>query len=580
VIKKIALTVLLLLISSCAFAYENNYVEGEVIVVIDDSKFAYSAKSTFSTNTYSEEMDLMAESFAESTGLVSLGTFSEISRISGNNIIHLRSETKSTEQLMQELADNPDVKSAQPNYKRRILNEPKTPVSYLSAFGNSQILPNDPHFGEQWGFRNIGMPQVWEHSTGSESICVAVIDTGIDYNHQDLNANMARDSYGNYGRHFTQGTQNGNPMDYEESHGTHVAGIIGAVGNNGIGVAGINWNIKLLAVKVFTRSDAYDSDFIAGINYVLSEKSKGLNIKVANMSLGGWDYPLPDDSPLGSAIRSLSDAGIICVFAAGNSGENLSNPSQALNKGKRVYPACFRFANTITVGAINNGDQKISLSNYGREWVDMAAPGDRIYSTLMKDRYGTLSGTSMAAPHVAGAAALLFAAFPNESASQIKQRLIKGAKSVGGSQELWGNGLLDVTNAFGIETIPEKEEPLTSVKITGGGDIHVGRSSLLNHTKHPSNANGYFEYSWKVSDESIAKVSGRNNTAAEIIGLSGGKITITLTVTQTLQSGTKITRSDSIEISIGTPSSSSGGCNSGLLIASLLLVLPILRRKN
>ena len=397
-----------------AFA-EGYYAEGEVLVVIADPVYEYNAKSVYySKAAYSEAIESMAVSFAKSEGLTALKTFSEISEISGVNIVHLRSDTKSTEQLIKELENDPMVKSVSPNYIKRV-----------NAF-----IPNDPNYDKLWSMNKIGMPEIWERVTGSSEICVAVLDSGIDYNHEDIKSNMAVDSFGNPGRKFSnKGTVTGNPMD-SFGHGTHVAGIIGAVGNNNIGVAGINWRIKLLAVSVLSNGEGFDSDIIAGMNYILSEKNKGLNIKVVNMSFGGWEKPQSDTSPLGRAVKSLSDAGMICVFAAGNESQNISNVD-AKYKGELPYPASFRFTNTITVGGTDTNDNKSSYSNYSSDWVHIAAPGANIYSTQPNNKYGYLSGSSMAVPHVSGVAALLFAAFPNETAAQIRYRILNGARRKG-----------------------------------------------------------------------------------------------------------------------------------------------------
>jgi Synergist-CTERM protein sorting domain-containing protein len=299
------------------------------------------------------------------------------------------------------------------------------------------------------------------------------------------------------------------------------------------------------------------------------------------MSFGGWETPLPDDSPFKAAINSMSDAGILCIMAAGNDAQDISNPVEKF-AGKLVYPACFRFAHTITVGSIGRENIKSGLSNFSSKWVDIAAPGEKIYSTLPNNRYGTYEGTSMSAAHVSGAAAILIAAFPDETANQIKGRILRGAKNVGNNQ-YWGAGLLDVAKAYGIESIPEKDEPMTSARVFGEKRIILGGSSFYSHTKQPSNANGTFEYSWRSSNESVVRISGRNNPSAEITGISNGSSTITVSVTQTLQDGTKISKSDSIDIVVSNSSGSSGssgGCNLGLFLVALLLVLPVLRTRK
>ena len=574
--------ILLLLCASSVFAhddYDKEYVEGEIIVVIDNS-YSDSGMGALSLSTYSEALNAMAESFAESAGLESLGTFAEIRSVSNNMIVHLRSESKNTGELIAELANNPNVKSVQPNYIRHHFNAAESQVTNNSILSNSEaLIPDDTHFEELWGMQNIGMPQVWEHATGSGNICVAVIDSGIDYHHPDLNANMARDSYGNYGRLFRNGVQSSNPVD-TLGHGTHVAGIIGAVGNNGIGVTGVNWSVSMLAVNVMPNGSAVDSDVIAGINYILSEKKAGLNIRVVNMSFGGWEAPIPSDSPFGAAIKSLSDAGILCVMAVGNDSQNISSPDGKFS-GKLVYPACFRFANTLAVGSMGADNTLSSYSNHSSSWVDVAAPGEKIYSTLMNDRYGTMEGTSMSAAHVSGAGALLFAAFPNETVGQIKERITRGARKTGYSLQSLRSGFLDVAGAYGIETEPETDEPMTSVSITGDRNITLGGSSIFSQTKDPNNANGSFEYSWETSDESVVVISGTSTPSIDTLGISTGSSTLTLSVTQTLQDGTKITKTDSIGVSVKNRfSESSSGCNFGLFSICLLMLLPFFKRQR
>jgi hypothetical protein len=248
-----------------------------------------------------------------------------------------------------------------------------------------------------------------------------------------------------------------------------------------------------------------------------------------------------------------------------------------------VYPACFRFANTISVGSIDPENAKSSYSDYGGEWVNIAAPGEMIYSTMPNNRYGTMGGTSMSAPHVSGAAAILSSAFPDESAAKIKERILKGARNVESNKGYWESGLLDVARAYGIESDSEQDEPLTSVEITGEISISAGEFSSLSILKYPSNANGYFEYLWESSNESVVEINGKNNPAPEIKGISNGSSTITLTVTQTLKNETKITKSNSIDVTVTRkPSSGSGssGCNLGFILIPLFFAAPVFKVKK
>ena len=440
--KKLILFLLLIVLFSCpalanTLQYKGKspeYAEGEALVMIEaPAASEYLIMGIHNADLYSRAVLNHAEGFAKSHGYEVRNTYPEIARMSGKSIVHLRSAHKSTEQLIKELSSAYGVLSVQPNYMNKVSK-----------------IPNDPYYPLLWGMSNIGMPQVWDFFTGSAASnapIVAVLDTGIDYNHPDINANMTLDSYGNYGRNF-QGTPN-NPMDIH-GHGTHVAGTIGAKGNNGIGVVGVNWSTRMLAVKVLDDYGyGWDSDIINGINYVVSEKSKGTNIRVVNMSLGRLSPPESNSSPFGTAIQSMSDAGIIVVMAAGNDSLNLNSSSN------KTYPACFRFDHTISVGAIDSNNQMSWFSNYGNLWVDIAAPGNYIYSTIPINNgyYGYNSGTSMAAPHVAGAATLLAAAYPSESAYQIRARILNSAKNIG-VPGYWANGTLDVWGGYIVGLTP------------------------------------------------------------------------------------------------------------------------------
>jgi subtilisin family serine protease len=308
-----------------------------------------------------------------------------------------------------------DVVSAEPNFIRQIV---------LSA--------NDPYWsdGTLWGLKKIQADAAWNLSTGSATVVVADLDTGINYNHPDLAANVWRnpgeiagngvddDHNGYVDDVFGIDTANNDrdPMD-DHGHGTHTAGTIGAVGNNGIGVVGVNWNVKILPCK-FLRADGSGTDAAAieCFNYIVALKNKGVNIRVSSNSWGSpRDLTAPFPYALKSAIDAAADVGILNVFAAGNIGTD--------NDVTPFDPASFDSAGIMSVAASDSSDQRASWSNYGVTSVDLAAPGVSIVSTVGAT-YGPSSGTSMAAPHVAGAAALLSAFNSTLTATGIKTLLM------------------------------------------------------------------------------------------------------------------------------------------------------------
>lgn len=317
------------------------------------------------------------------------------------------------------MASAPHVTACEPNYVYR-----------------TSALPNDSRYNDLWGMSQIGASQAWDLATGSTEVVVAVIDTGVDYTHPDLAANMWEnpdeipgngiDDDGNgfvddvYGANTL--TNSGDPYD-DNMHGTHVAGTIGAAGNNSAGVVGVNWTVKLMGVKFLSASGSGSLlHAIKAIDYAVAEGAD-----VINASWGGRGY----SSLLEDAVARAEAAGILFVAAAGNSALN--------NDTFPHYPSNFDLANVVSVAATDSRDKLAYFSNYGTS-VHIAAPGMSILSTLPGARYGNLSGTSMAAPHVAGLAALVKAFHPDYSHYQIKDTILNGGTLLGSLSEKVGTG--------------------------------------------------------------------------------------------------------------------------------------------
>jgi subtilisin family serine protease/subtilisin-like proprotein convertase family protein len=319
--------------------------------------------------------------------------------------------------------------------------------------------PDDPQFASLWGLNNTGQtggtadadidaPEAWDLTTGSSSTLVAVIDTGVDYRHPDLAANMwvnggeiPGDRIDNDGNGFVDDVhgydfinEDGDPLD-DQGHGTHVAGTIGAVGDNGVGVAGINWDVKIMALK-FLGADGSGStsDAIRALNYAVQ-----MGADVSNNSYGDNEF----SQAFLSAIDAAGQAGHIFVAAAGNSSSN--------NDASPFYPAAYDLPNLVTVAASDDRDRLASFSNYGVTSVDLAAPGVNILSTTPNNTYTSNSGTSMAAPHVTGVVSLVRGQHPEWSPVQVIDQVLTSVDYVPALESRVATaGRLNAARAVGV----------------------------------------------------------------------------------------------------------------------------------
>ncbi len=295
---------------------------------------------------------------------------------------------------------------------------------------NSDTIPNDPFLNKLWGMKNSGATTAWPVIRGSANVIVAVIDSGVDYRHPDLKDNMWSRG-GQFGYDFYD--NDNDPLD-EENHGTHVAGTIAAMGNNGVGVVGVTWKAQIMAMRFLgPDGSGATSDAVKCIDWAVNNG--------AHILCNSWGGP--DTSPeLAEAVARAERKGVLFVAAAGNTGGTGNNNDQRPN-----YPASLRQANVISVGAIDDKDARGSFSHYGKQSVDIGAPGVQILSTTRNNKYDTYSGTSMAAPHVAGAAALVWGktfSTPTQTPTQmttVRDLIYENARPVPALKELWGYAL-------------------------------------------------------------------------------------------------------------------------------------------
>ena len=442
-------------------------VEGEALVVFKKAPGAIVTAA--SVERGAESFRLAALAAASGARVVqAYGALSE----AGDGVFALvRSETVTAEQLVEDLRARADVLAAAPNYITRAMRQ-----------------PNDPRYasGELWGLKAIRAPEAWDVVTGSTDVYVAVADTGIHAAHEDLRPNLDT----GLSRDFSKSSQG-----YADAHGhgTHVAGTIGAVGNNGLGVAGVSWTTRLIALRIMGADGAGPADWtVEAFSYLISLLRTNPQMKIAaiNLSLGGYAditpseaQSLPDPYWLVYKILDNMDRTVI-VVAAGNEGLEVGKPAPyddpsdpanpMFRRGQYCYPASFTgLKNLIVVGAAASDGSAAVFSNWSPTAVSLAAPGVNILSTVFPSAsdpehpghtygslYGTMSGTSQATPHVAGAVALLASRYPNATASQIKDALLRGAngsrnpvataRTNTGGAKLSQYGYLDVKQALDI----------------------------------------------------------------------------------------------------------------------------------
>ena len=412
----------------------------------------------------------------------------------------LRSRRFSTRELLERLAAEPDVEYAEPNY-----------ILYSTA------VPNDPLFSSLWGLLNTGVNpvggggasgadidvvSVWDASTGSRTHVVGVIDTGIDYTHPDLAANVwsAPSTFqvtiggqaitcqaGTHG--FNAITRTCDPRD-DQYHGTHVAGTIGAVGNNGVGVVGVNWVASMMGLKFLNASGSgTTSDAIAAIEFAIQARaafagSGGADVRVLSNSWGGGGY----SSALVNAINAANASDMLFVAAAGNAASN--------NDTSPSYPASYSTPNMVAVASSTSADQLSSFSNYGASSVHLAAPGSAIHSTMPNNAYGTLQGTSMATPQVSGAA-MLALSMCTATTAELRTLLLENVDQVAAfATKTTTGGRLNVSRAVQACRYPRVSS------VTLAPDVASPRApgTTVTWTATAAGGEAPYQYQWVVFD--------------------------------------------------------------------------------
>ena len=416
-------------------APEDSYRPGQVVVKLKDG---------YSTQAVSGMQRIQSISGMTGTG------------------VYATQDGESVHEAVQRLQRTPGVEIAEPNYIYR-------------AFATT----NDPMLSQLWGHTKVGAQTAWDQSQGKD-VLVAVVDTGVDYNHPDLQGKIIKGP--------DLANNDNDPMD-DQGHGTHVAGTIAATANNGVGIAGIAYNSKVLAIKVLGGDGSGDTSKIA--NGIL--KAAEMGAKVINLSLGGPQ----SSSVLKSAVDKATAQGALVVVASGN--ESTSSPS---------YPAAY--PNALSVGSTTTSDAKSNFSNYGST-VDIAAPGSDILSTTEKT-YKKLSGTSMASPHVAAGAAVLLGKNSSLTNTQLRDILTSTGDTATGFSN---NAVKRMNLVKALAAVQGGEAPAPTPTDTESPTIPGALKALAASSTQ-------VQLSWNASSDNLSVTGYRVYRNGEPIGTTSG----------------------------------------------------------
>ena len=390
----------------------------------------------------------------------------------------------------------------------------------------AETTPDDSRFNRQWGMEKIEAEKAWDITTGSHEVIVGILDTGINYNHPDLAANIwTNEAEANglpgvdddnngfiddiHGQDFAY--DDGDPID-DQGHGTHVAGIVGAVGNNSIGVTGVNWNVRLMAIKSGNAQGGFSGwDILHGTEYAIENGAK-----VINYSIQDYSAHTDETSPrwLNPSFQRALEKGVLIVCAAGNNGKRGST-----HPGSSVVP------NVMSIAATTSSDVKASYSQYGPN-VHMAAPGSKIYSTY-KNNYGNMNGTSMASPQVAGAAALLLSVDPDISVLDLKQRLMDTSDRLPALEGKVLSGRLNLYNLVNGYAPPNQAPIIDSFTPENPVSVEEGTDQVFSVScSDPEDDTLY--YTWELDGEEVGSDMSFYNysPAKEDLGSHTLKVTV------------------------------------------------------
>jgi subtilisin family serine protease len=341
----------------------------------------------------------------------------------------------------------------------------------------ADTVPDDPRYDDLWGIKKVNCPAAWDIETGNGAIVVGMIDSGVNYNHEDLAGNIwtnpnetptngiddDANGYIDDVHGWDFGDDDNNPIDINSGHGTHTAGTVAAIGNNSTGVVGVSWSSRLMVLKMFGDSGSgATSDAIDALEYARVMRTNGVPVRLTSNSWGGGGYSLL----LKETIEATGEAGMLFVAAAGNFGWN--------NDTQPFYPATYDSSNILSVAATVSSDALAYFSHFGVRTVDIGAPGTSILSTYKgtnNSTYYSDSGTSMACPHVAGACALLWEAYPEATWEQVRSYIMAGvATNAVLAGKIVSGGRLDVAGA--LHSIPPAIAHTPLVNTTNTEDDH------------------------------------------------------------------------------------------------------------